>query len=84
MADINKRQGTFGYGYMWWIWDDPKAVESYEGQPTRPVHQGATRPGYGYRPQDSCSSQKTLRPYENQYVGITERLITARTESRDP
>ncbi len=25
------RQGEFGYSYMWWIWDGPKATGAFEG-----------------------------------------------------
>ena len=25
------RQETFGYGYMWWVWDGPTAVAAYRG-----------------------------------------------------
>ena len=25
------RQETFGYGYMWWVWDGPTAVGAYRG-----------------------------------------------------
>ena len=25
------RQETFGYGYMWWVWDGPAAVGAYRG-----------------------------------------------------
>lgn len=25
------KNGEFGYGYMWWIWDGPEAVGAYEG-----------------------------------------------------
>ena len=25
------RQGPFGYGYLWWIWDGPAATGAYEG-----------------------------------------------------
>ncbi len=25
------KKGDFGYGYMWWVWDGPKAVGPYQG-----------------------------------------------------
>jgi CubicO group peptidase (beta-lactamase class C family) len=26
-----RRDGYFGYGYMWWVWDGPKAIGPFEG-----------------------------------------------------
>ncbi len=26
-----RRDGYFGYGYMWWVWDGPRAVGPFEG-----------------------------------------------------
>jgi len=26
-----RRTGPFGYGYLWWVWDGPRAAGSYEG-----------------------------------------------------
>ena len=31
MNPIDRRDGYLGYGYMWWIWDGPKAVGPFEG-----------------------------------------------------
>jgi len=31
MNPITRRDGYFGYGYMWWVWDGPKAVGPFEG-----------------------------------------------------
>lgn len=31
MNPKNMRQGEFGYAYMWWIWDGPKAAGVFEG-----------------------------------------------------
>jgi CubicO group peptidase (beta-lactamase class C family) len=31
MHPIARRDGYFGYGYMWWVWDGPKAVGPFEG-----------------------------------------------------
>ena len=30
MNPTNRRDGYFGYGYMWWIWDGPKAVGPFK------------------------------------------------------
>ncbi|MBI4420262.1 MAG: hypothetical protein HY560_05505 [Gemmatimonadetes bacterium] len=26
-----RRQGPFGYGYLWWVWDGPHATDAYRG-----------------------------------------------------
>jgi CubicO group peptidase (beta-lactamase class C family) len=31
MNPPRRRDGYFGYGYMWWIWDGPKAVGPFSG-----------------------------------------------------
>jgi len=31
MNPISRRDGYFGYGYMWWVWDGPGAVGPFEG-----------------------------------------------------
>ncbi len=31
MNPIRRRDGYFGYGYMWWVWDGPKAIGPFEG-----------------------------------------------------
>jgi CubicO group peptidase (beta-lactamase class C family) len=31
MNPIRRRDGYFGYGYMWWVWDGPRAVGPFEG-----------------------------------------------------
>ncbi len=31
MHPESRRDGYLGYGYMWWIWDGPKAVGPFEG-----------------------------------------------------
>ena len=31
MNPTRYRDGYFGYGYMWWVWDGPKATGAYEG-----------------------------------------------------
>ncbi|HSG08600.1 MAG TPA: serine hydrolase [Longimicrobiales bacterium] len=31
MHPVSRRDGYFGYGYMWWVWDGPKAVGPFEG-----------------------------------------------------
>ncbi len=31
MNPLSRRDGYFGYGYMWWVWDGPDAVGPFEG-----------------------------------------------------
>lgn len=31
MNPPSRRDGYFGYGYMWWIWDGPRAVGPFQG-----------------------------------------------------
>ncbi len=31
MNPPRRREGYFGYGYMWWIWDGPRAVGPFQG-----------------------------------------------------
>ncbi len=31
MNPIDRRDGYFGYGYMWWVWDGPKAAGPFKG-----------------------------------------------------
>jgi CubicO group peptidase (beta-lactamase class C family) len=82
------RKGTFGYGYMWWIWDGPTAVGPYKGAYTA---SGAYGQYITILPAlDMVIAHKTAVPprkrsvQRNQYVGIIERLIAARTDSHDP
>jgi len=81
------RKGTFGYGYMWWVWDGPKAFAPYKGAYTA---SGAYGQYITVLPAlDMVIAHKTAVPprkrsvRRDQYVGIIERLIAARTESRD-
>ena len=31
MNPVRRRDGYFGYGYMWWVWDGPRATGPFEG-----------------------------------------------------
>ncbi|MEQ9399074.1 MAG: serine hydrolase [Longimicrobiales bacterium] len=31
MNPVSRRDGYFGYGYMWWVWDGPGATGPFEG-----------------------------------------------------
>ena len=82
------REGTYGYGYMWWVWDGPKAVGPYKGAYT-------ARGAYGqyitvFPALDMVIAHKTAVPPRkrqvrmSQYEGIIERLIAARIENPSP
>jgi CubicO group peptidase (beta-lactamase class C family) len=75
------REGSFGYGYMWWVWDGPKVKPEYEGAYT-------ARGAYGqyitvFPALDMVVAHKTAVPPRRfvnmiQYAGIFERIIAAR------
>ena len=76
------KEGSFGYGYMWWVWDGPKAEPLYKGGYTA---MGAYGQYITVLPElDMVIAHKTaVPPYDNrtntgQYMGIIERLIEAR------
>ncbi|HEY0966271.1 MAG TPA: serine hydrolase [Opitutaceae bacterium] len=31
MNPVRRRQGYFGYGYMWWVYDGPRAIGAFKG-----------------------------------------------------
>lgn len=31
MNPVRRREGPFGYGYLWWVWDGPQATGPYRG-----------------------------------------------------
>ncbi len=31
MNPVRRRDGYFGYGYMWWVWDGPRAIGPFAG-----------------------------------------------------
>lgn len=31
MNPVERRDGYFGYGHMWWVWDGPKAIGPFKG-----------------------------------------------------
>jgi CubicO group peptidase (beta-lactamase class C family) len=31
MNPTDRRNGYFGYGYMWWVWDGPKSIGPFQG-----------------------------------------------------
>ena len=76
------RQGPFGYGYMWWVWDGPQAEGAFQGA-------YSARGAYGQfitvLPElDMVLAHKTAIPPQRttqwgEYMGIIERLIAARS-----
>lgn len=82
------REGSFGYGTMWWVWDGPQTAAPYEGAYT-------ARGAYGQYitilpALDMVIAHKTAVPAKersvtwSEYMGIIERLVSARTESLRP
>ncbi|MEE8377108.1 MAG: serine hydrolase [Candidatus Aminicenantaceae bacterium] len=76
------KEGSFGYGYMWWVWDGPKAGPHFKGAYTA---SGAYGQYITVLPVlDMVIAHKTVvPPYKRrvtmgQYRGIFERLIEAK------
>ncbi|MGD2246666.1 MAG: serine hydrolase [Candidatus Aminicenantes bacterium] len=81
------REGTFGYGYMWWVWDGPDVDEPYNRAYTA---SGAYGQYITVLPAlDMVVAHKTAVPPRkrrvrmNQYRGILERLVVSRIEKSD-
>ena len=77
------KEGTHGYGYMWWVWNGPRAVGPYKGAYTA---SGAYGQFITVLPAlDMVIAHKTAIPPRDrqvrmsQYRGIIARLITAQT-----
>jgi len=75
------KEGDFGYGYMWWVWNGPKAGPHFKGAYTA---SGAYGQYITVLPElDMVIAHKTaVPPYDNrvnmsQYRGIITRLIEA-------
>jgi CubicO group peptidase (beta-lactamase class C family) len=84
MNPIRRRDGYLGYGYMWWIWDGPRATGAYEGAYTA---RGAWGQWITVLPKlDMVVAVKTKSTYRRRsswesYEEILRRLIDARTAS---
>ncbi len=83
MNPVPRRQGRLAYGYMWWVWDGPKASGHYAGAYTA---RGAYGQYITVLPAiDMVVAHKTTVPPERsvnmiEYAGIFERVIGARIE----
>jgi CubicO group peptidase (beta-lactamase class C family) len=81
MNPLPLREGYFGYGYMWWVWDGPEAVGPFEGAYTG---RGAFGQYITVLPAlDMVIAHKTAVPPRrntswSDYEGILERLVAAR------
>lgn len=77
------RNDSFGYGYMWWVWDGPDATGPLKGAYTG---KGAYGQYITVLPAlDMVIAHKTAVPPQRrtnweQYEGIIERIIAARIE----
>ncbi len=76
------KEGAFGYGYMWWVWDGPKAGSHFKGAYTA---SGAYGQYITVLPElDMVIAHKTaVPPYDHrvsmgQYRGTIARLISAK------
>ena len=75
------REQSFGYGYMWWVWDGPEAIGAFEGAYTG---RGAFGQYITVLPAiDMVVAHKTAIPPQkqtgwNEYLGILMRLVGAR------
>lgn len=77
------KEGPFGYGYMWWVWQDGYADEAYAGAYT-------ARGAYGQYitvlpALDLVVAHKTAVPPQRSvrwdaYQGILDRIVAARCE----
>ena len=82
MNPASYKEGAFGYGTMWWVWDGPKAGVHFKGAYTA---SGAYGQYITVLPQlDMVIAHKTaVPPYDHsvnmsQYRGIIARLIVAK------
>ena len=83
-ADMNPaehREGEFGYGYMWWVWDGPKVECVFEGAYTG---QGAFGQYITVVPKlDMVVAHKTVpddRTAYDDYRSVMGGLVRARTD----
>ena len=80
------RNDSFGYGYMWWVWDGPDATGPLKGAYTG---KGAYGQYITVLPAlDMVIAHKTAVPPKkrtnwDQYEGIIERIIAARIEDNE-
>ncbi len=85
MNPASYKEGAFGYGYMWWVWDGPKAGSHFKGAYTA---SGAYGQYITVLPVlDMVVAHKTaVPPYESrvnmsEYRVIFERLIAAQIKN---
>lgn len=75
------KNGTFGYGYMWWVWDDPEADQRFEGAYTA---RGAWGQYITVIPSlDMVVAMKTNDIYRrrtgwDEYYGLLKRLVESK------
>jgi CubicO group peptidase (beta-lactamase class C family) len=85
MNPARHREGPFGYGYLWWVWDGPRAVGPYRGAYTG---LGAVGQQIAVLPAlDLVVAHKT-RPGQGravshaEFVEVLELLVRARCATR--
>lgn len=81
MNPVERRNGPYGYGYMWWVWDGPKAVGPYKGAYTAI---GAVGQWIAVFPSlNVVVAHKTHNVYERSTPGASfERILALLFESK--
>ncbi len=80
MNPVRRRDGPWGYGYLWWVWDGPMATGHYEGAYTG---LGAVGQHITVVPKlDLVVVHKTVpgdgrSVSHNQYLAVLDRLLSA-------
>jgi CubicO group peptidase (beta-lactamase class C family) len=64
MNPVRRRDGYFGYGYMWWVFDGPKAIGPFEGAYTGRGAVGQWITGSSTAPRPSAPSRGRTRAAE--------------------
>ncbi|MCB9080939.1 MAG: serine hydrolase [Lewinellaceae bacterium] len=77
------RQGEFGYGYMWWIWDGPTATGPFAGAYSARGAYGqyiTVLPALDMVIAHKTNPKKGRSTSWKQYMGVVKRLIATRNE----
>ena len=85
MNPESRRNGRFGYGYMWWVFDGEAATNGFEGGYTASGAWGqfitvlpTVDMVVAHKTVPDRSSDGTRRTSREQYLGIVQRLLDAR------
>ncbi|MEM9327167.1 MAG: serine hydrolase [Bacteroidota bacterium] len=78
MNPTRMRDGYFGYGYMWWVWDGPEVPEVYQGAYSARGAWGqyiTVIPSLNMVIAHKTKSTYRRRTSWNQYMGIVNRAV---------